>query len=344
MQGVQRVAGDHPVRPGPDQRRGERPASASQGARRASARRRPHPAASKAATRTHASGRSRPGDGEHDAAPRRRGAGARASSSTAPTIERRERDVLVGEQRVALERGAGEHDERGDDADPRARTAPRPSAYARYTSAPKASRTRPRSTSSEASPNGSASRLNAVCSGCGVGAKSAVYSGAWPCDEVARPQQRVARVVVEEPRAVDEVQQRGDRHGRIARGREPRRPPGPRPGGGGGGHRARTIAAVRGTGYGCPRDVARSSRSPRRPGRGGARRRRARRPPSWCSATRACARRRCSPRWRCPRLAVATLEGDSLSEHAAAAGAAPPARGLVGAGRPRGDAAPPPAR
>jgi hypothetical protein len=35
-------------------------------------------------------------------------------------------------------------------------------------------------TSSAASPNGSASELTAVCSGCGVGANAAAYSGACP--------------------------------------------------------------------------------------------------------------------------------------------------------------------
>ena len=51
----------------------------------------------------------------------------------------------------------------------------------RYTSAPNDSSVSHSIAVSAWAPNGSASELTAVASGCGVGAKSAVYSGRKPC-------------------------------------------------------------------------------------------------------------------------------------------------------------------
>ena len=85
----------------------------------------------------------------------------------------RERGVLVAEQRVALQRRARQHHERRDDADPGREELGRRAGR----SATRARRSRAGSATASAgrrrSPNGTASRLTAVSSGCGVGAKSA---------------------------------------------------------------------------------------------------------------------------------------------------------------------------
>ena len=120
VQGVQRVAGDGPVRPGPDQRR----------ARRQRDRDRARARVAVAPDPEHVQAREHPGlrpqqardgeQGEHRRAPPRR---PRLQQHRADH-ERRERQVLVGEHRVALERGPREHHERRHEAHPRGEQLP----------------------------------------------------------------------------------------------------------------------------------------------------------------------------------------------------------------------------
>ena len=128
VQGVQRVAGDDPVRGRPDQRRGR--------GQRDGERARSRVRAARARSRARRGRRAPTPPGA--AAPRPRAATSTGTPRARPPRlqqhradhERRERHVLVGEQRVALHRGAREHHERGDDARPTARTAPRRARYA----------------------------------------------------------------------------------------------------------------------------------------------------------------------------------------------------------------------
>src|SRR5688572_5743280 len=101
----------------------------------------------------------------------------------------------------------------------------RPSANARYTSAPNATSVASGAERQGEQPGRRLERARRRGEG-------GLVLGGVPVREVLRPQQRVARVVVEEPRPVDEVEHQSDDHGDRRGGREAAS----------GGHRAGTLA------------------------------------------------------------------------------------------------------
>ena len=213
VQRVQRVAGHEPVHERPQQRGGR----GQRRVQRALAVRGPAPHVERVEPGQRP--RLRPHQPGHREQHEHRGPAFRAPrlEQHRPHDQHRERGVLVAEQGVALERRPRQHHERRDDAD-RRREQLRPEPVGEPDEHAEAEQDRPHHDRVAVRPERHRherdQRLERV-------RRRRVRAGVvrrQPLRDVARPHERVARVVVEEPRLVDEPEQDGHPHDRRHRG------------------------------------------------------------------------------------------------------------------------------
>ena len=245
VQRVQRVARDVPVQRGPEARRERRERRVREPS--AVVQRGPHPEHVEPAEHP----RLGPHQPRHDEQRQhRRAAPARARlQQHRGEDQQRERGVLVAEQRVALEHRARQHDHRGDRADP-GREELRAEPVGEPHDAAEAQQHQPHQQRVGAGLERRGEHRDHGLERMRGRREVGGVVGFQPAREVARPHQRVARVVVQEA-VVDQVEQRSDADDRRRGGQESQRGA-PRAAGGrgrrgrrggGGGHRARDDSA-----------------------------------------------------------------------------------------------------